>query len=198
MTADYEGVCHNMRLASGVLWPIPITLDVTEEFAKKLTPGTSKVALRDGEGVMLAVLHVEEVWQADRSAEAKAVFNTTSKAHPGANYTMNLSNPWYVGGRVEGQQGPSHYDFRTLRLTQQMPRRGCRPHGLAARRSVPDPQSYAPGARGTNVPRRRNKSKPTCSSTPAWAQRPEARRRGLFHPRPLLPVVVRRNSHKEP
>jgi sulfate adenylyltransferase len=115
--ADYEGVCHNMRLASGVLWPIPITLDVTEEFAKKLTPGGSKVALRDAEGVMLAVLHVEDVWQPDRAAEAKAVFNTTSKAHPGANYAMNLSNPWYVGGRVEGLQGPSHYDFRTLRAT---------------------------------------------------------------------------------
>ena len=102
--ADYEGVCHNMRLASGVLWPMPITLDVTEEFAKKLTPGSSKVALRDAEGVMLAVLHVEEVWQPDRAAEAKAVFNSTSKAHPGADYTMNKSNPWYVGGRVEGLQ----------------------------------------------------------------------------------------------
>ena len=115
--ADYEGVCHNMRLASGILWPMPITLDVTEEFAKKLTPGSSKVALRDAEGVMLAVLHVEEVWQPDRAAEAKAVFNSTSKAHPGADYTMNKSNPWYVGGRVEGLQAPSHYDFRTLRFT---------------------------------------------------------------------------------
>ncbi len=65
-----------MRLANGMLWPMPITLDVTEEFAKKLTPGSSKVALRDAEGVMLAVLHVEEVWQPDRTAEAKAVFNT--------------------------------------------------------------------------------------------------------------------------
>src|SRR6202142_1782531 len=88
--ADYEGVCQNMRLASGVLWPMPITLDVTEEFAKKLTPGSSKIALRDPEGVMLAVLNGEEVWQADRAAEAKAVFGTTSKAHPGANYAMNI------------------------------------------------------------------------------------------------------------
>ena len=40
---------------------MPITLDVSEEFARKLTPGSSKVALRDAEGVMLAVLHVEEV-----------------------------------------------------------------------------------------------------------------------------------------
>jgi len=115
--ADYEGVCHNMRLTSGVLWPMPITLDVKEEFAKSLTPGSSKIALRDPEGVMLAVLHVEEVWQPDHKAEADAVFKTTSKLHPGADYVLNKSNPWYVGGRLEGLQMPSHYDFRSLRQT---------------------------------------------------------------------------------
>jgi len=115
--ADYEGVCHKMRLASGVFWPMPITLDVTEEFAKKLQPGSSKVALRDAEGVMLAVLHVEEVWQPDRKAEAKSVFNTTSTVHPGVDYLLNKGNAWYVGGRIEGLQMPSHYDFRGLRMT---------------------------------------------------------------------------------
>ncbi len=115
--ADYEGVCQNMRLASGTLWPMPVTLDVTEEFAKKLTPGTSKIALRDPEGVMLAVLHVEEIWQPDRKAEAEAVFGSTSAAHPGADYAINKSNPWYVGGKIEATQIPSHYDFRNLRLT---------------------------------------------------------------------------------
>jgi len=114
---DYEGVCQKMRLASGALWPVPITLDVTEDFAKSLKPGGSKVALRDPEGVMLAVLHVEEVWQPDRKAEAKSVFNTTSHLHPGADYAINKANPWYVGGRVEGAQAPSHYDFRALRFT---------------------------------------------------------------------------------
>ncbi len=72
--ADYESVCHNMKLASGLIWPMPITLDVTEEFAKKLTAGSSKIALRDPEGVMLAVLHVEDVWQPDRKEEAKVSF----------------------------------------------------------------------------------------------------------------------------
>jgi len=115
--ADYHGVCHNMRLSSGVLWPMPITLDVKEDFAKSLKAGTSKVALRDGEGVMLAVLHVEEIWQPDRKAEAQSVFGTTSAVHPGVDYLLNKGNPWYVGGRVEGLQMPSHYDFRTLRLT---------------------------------------------------------------------------------
>jgi len=115
--ADYESVCHDMKLASGLLWPMPITLDITEEIAKTLKPGSSKVALRDPEGVMLAILHVEDVWQPDRKAEAKAVFNSTSKGHPGADYTINKSNPWYAGGRLQGTQAPSHYDFRSLRLT---------------------------------------------------------------------------------
>jgi sulfate adenylyltransferase len=114
--ADYEGVCHNMRLSSGVLWPMPITLDVKEEFAKSLKPG-SKVALRDAEGVMLAVLNVEEIWQPDRKAEAKSVFGTTSTVHPGVDYLLNKGNSWYIGGSVQGLQMPSHYDFRTLRLT---------------------------------------------------------------------------------
>ncbi len=115
--ADYDGVCKDMRLASGILWPMPITLDVKEEFAKSLKPGSSKIALRDPEGVMLAVLHVEEIWQPDLEAEAKAVFGTASTAHPGVNYLLKISNPWYVGGRIEGLQMPSHYDFRALRLT---------------------------------------------------------------------------------
>jgi sulfate adenylyltransferase len=115
--ADYAGVCDKMRLSSGVLWPVPITLDVKEEFAKSLKPGHSKIALRDPEGVMLAVLQVEEVWQPDREAEAKAVFGTTSAVHPGVDYLLNKGNAWYVGGRIEGLQSPSHYDFKSLRLT---------------------------------------------------------------------------------
>jgi len=115
--ADYDGVCHSMRLTSGVLWPMPITLDVKEEFAKTLTPGSSKIALRDPEGVMLAVLHVEDVWQPDLKVEAQAVFGSTSKLHPGSNYLLSQSHPWYVGGTLEGLQLPSHYDFRSLRLT---------------------------------------------------------------------------------
>ena len=78
--ADYEGVCSNMKLASGLLWPMPITLDVTEDFAKTLKPGSSKIALRDAEGVMLAILHVEDVWQPDRRRKAKP--SSTAPATP--------------------------------------------------------------------------------------------------------------------
>jgi sulfate adenylyltransferase len=114
--ADYESVCSKMRLADGTLWPMPITLDVSKEFADKLKPN-GYVALRDAEGVMLAAVHVEDVWQPDLKAEAKAVFGTNDEKHPAVSYLMNQSKPVYIGGRVECVQLPLHYDYRTLRAT---------------------------------------------------------------------------------
>jgi sulfate adenylyltransferase len=114
--ADYESVCTRLRLANDTLWPIPVTLDVPDELAQSVGPGAS-VALRDPEGVMLAVLHVEEVWQPDRQAEAVAVFGTTNREHPGVSYLLQKAHPQYLGGTLEGLQLPAHYDFRQLRLT---------------------------------------------------------------------------------
>ncbi len=113
---DYESVCWSMRLKNSTLWPIPITLDVTEDFAKKIKTG-STVALRDLEGVMLAALHVEDIWQPDRKAEAEQVFGSAHPEHPGVDALTKRTNPVYVGGRVEGVQMPLHYDYRALRLT---------------------------------------------------------------------------------
>jgi sulfate adenylyltransferase len=113
--ADYDAVCATMRLADGTLWPMPITLDVPEAFAATLTPGAT-IALRDAEGVMLAALHVEDIWTPDRDAEAKAVFGTNDKVHPGV-AALDRANPVYVGGRLEGLQLPMHYDYRSLRRT---------------------------------------------------------------------------------
>ena len=113
---DYEAVCSTMRLANGTLWPMPITLDVPEAIASTLEVG-EMLALRDPEGVMLAAIHVEEVWQPDRTAEAQSVFGTTNTEHPGVAALLDRTNPWYVGGRIEGLQLPVHYDYEPLRLT---------------------------------------------------------------------------------
>ncbi|NIR46583.1 MAG: bifunctional sulfate adenylyltransferase/adenylylsulfate kinase [Gemmatimonadetes bacterium] len=119
---DYESVRDDLRLNTGVLWPIPITLDVPKELAGQLEEG-SMLALRDNEGVMLAALHVEDVWEPDRRAEAKQVFGTTSPEHPGVAY-LESCHPFYVGGRLEGLQPPIHYDFRELRNTPAEVREG--------------------------------------------------------------------------
>ncbi len=113
---DYESVCARMRLADGTLWPMPITLDVSDEFAQSISEG-DQVALRDAEGVMLAVLTVEDKWQPDKMAEAQGVFGTTNTEHPGVDYLMNQAGNTYLGGRIEGLSLPVHYDFKGLRLT---------------------------------------------------------------------------------
>jgi sulfate adenylyltransferase len=114
--ADYDGVVENMRLADGTLWPIPITLDVTEAFAGGLEAG-QRIALRDEEGVLVATLEVADVWTPDKAAEARGVFGSEDTAHPGVNYLMNHANPVYVGGRLRGVEPPMHYDFKHLRDT---------------------------------------------------------------------------------
>jgi sulfate adenylyltransferase len=114
--ADHDAVCQGMRLAGGTLWPIPILLDVPRELADKLAKA-KVLALRDPEGVMLAALHIEEIWDLDRQASAAATFGTTDLKHPGVSYMMQKTHPVALGGRLEGLQLPVHYDFRSLRQT---------------------------------------------------------------------------------
>ncbi len=114
--ADYDGVVKEMRLGDGTLWPMPITLDVSEAFAANLEAG-AHIALRDQEGVLIATMEVGDVWTPDKEAEARGVFGATDQAHPGVHYLMNLAHPVYVGGRLRGVEPPIHYDFRHLRDT---------------------------------------------------------------------------------
>jgi len=114
--ADYESVVEDMELADGTLWPIPVQLDVTDELAKELEPG-GHLALRDAEGVMIGILHIEDVWQPDKKLEAEKVYGTTDLMHKGVAHLLQRSHDWYVGGKVEGFQLPQHYDSRTLRHT---------------------------------------------------------------------------------
>ena len=114
--ADYDGVVNEMRLASGALWPMPITLDVSEKFAEGLPTGTD-IALRDQEGVILAIMSVTDKWVPNKALEAEKVFGADDLAHPAVNYLHNTAGPVYLGGPVKGLQTPTHYDFRARRNT---------------------------------------------------------------------------------
>ena len=114
--ADYDGVVENMRLADGSLWPMPITLDVSQNFADKIEPGQD-IALRDPEGVILAVMNVSDKWTPNKAREAEKVFGADDLAHPAVNYLHNTAGPVYLGGPVTGLQSPVHYDFRARRDT---------------------------------------------------------------------------------
>ena len=111
---DYNSVVNNMRLADGSLWPMPITLDVSQDFADSIEVGQD-IALRDQEGVILAILSIADRWTPDKSLEAEKVFGADDSAHPAVNYLHNTAGPVYLGGAVTGIQQPIHYDFRARR-----------------------------------------------------------------------------------
>jgi len=112
--AEYSSVLKDMRLPNGVLWPMPINLDVSQEFGDSLEAG-EKIALRDAEGVLVAVLEVGDVYAPDKSAEAVAAFGADDLAHPAVHYLHNIAGPLYVGGKLTGVEKPTHYDFKLLR-----------------------------------------------------------------------------------
>jgi len=114
--AEYDGVVKDLHLPNGILWPMPITLDVTEEFAGSLEQGET-IALRDKEGVLVATLEVSDNWTPDKAREAQLVFGTEDAKHPGVNYLMNIAHPVYLGGKLKGVEAPMHYDFKAWRDT---------------------------------------------------------------------------------
>jgi len=113
---DYNGVVDNMRLSDGALWPIPINLDVSEKFAEGVEEGQD-IALRDQEGVILAILSITDKWIPNKAHEAEKVFGADDLAHPAVNYLHNTAGPVYLGGPITGIQQPVHYDFKGRRDT---------------------------------------------------------------------------------
>ncbi|MDA9953953.1 bifunctional sulfate adenylyltransferase/adenylylsulfate kinase [Planktomarina sp.] len=114
--ADYNCVVENMRLVDDALWPIPITLDVSQGFADSVELGQD-IALRDQEGVILATITVTDSWLPNKAREAEMVFGLDDLAHPAVNYLHNQAGAVYLGGPVTGIQQPVHYDFRGRRDT---------------------------------------------------------------------------------
>ena len=114
--SDYASVLDRMRLQDGTLWPLPITLDISETTARSLEPGQS-VTLRDPEGFLLAIMHIEEIWPVDREAEARAIYGTTNTHHPGVDYLFHRCGDYYMGGNLEVLSPPLRFDFRQSRLT---------------------------------------------------------------------------------
>jgi sulfate adenylyltransferase len=114
--ADYESVLDRMRLQNDLLWPIPISLDVSETQVRRLEGGQS-VALRDPEGFLLGVMHIEDIWPVERDKEATRILRSLDPAHPGVRYRTQNGGDYYLGGKLEVLTLPLHSDFKQLRLS---------------------------------------------------------------------------------
>lgn len=111
---DYLSVIHDMRLSNGILWPIPIVLDV--EGVENFSVG-QKVLLCDLSEKPVATLLVESIYKPDRKKEARQVYGTDSMDHFGVKYLFERTNEYYVGGKVEILGTIEHYDYKNLRKT---------------------------------------------------------------------------------
>ncbi|KAK0484780.1 ATP-sulfurylase [Armillaria novae-zelandiae] len=116
---DYKSVVDTLRLADGVLFPIPITLDVSGKEISRLSivPG-SRVTLRDPrDEEALAIITVEDIYKPDRAKEAVQVFGADDPAHPAVSYLRKSVQEFYVGGKIQAIQAPAHFDYVALRFT---------------------------------------------------------------------------------
>lgn len=110
---DHQRVLDEMRLASGHLFPIPITLSVQPGPEIKLD---TDIALRSPKNELLAVMTIEEIYEWDRDEVAAKVFGTQDVRHPMV-AEMSRWGELNISGELKLLQIPAHYDFRELRLT---------------------------------------------------------------------------------
>ena len=80
--ADYLGVVNDMHLSNGLPWSIPITLATTQQQANELHLG-SELALVNEQGILQAIMTLEDKFDYDKQHEARQVYRTEDEAHPG-------------------------------------------------------------------------------------------------------------------
>lgn len=110
---DYERVVAEMRLSGGQLFPIPVTLPVSDEDPIKLD---REVALLDSRNEIVAVMRIEEIYEWDLKRTAHEVFGTNDERHPLV-AEMHRWGKRNVSGELKVLRLPAHFDFRELRLT---------------------------------------------------------------------------------
>jgi len=111
--ADYEGVLHEMKLADGTLFPLPITLTTPKE---ELPSGAEQIVLNDSRNNRIAVMDLEEVFEWDPQVEAQLSLGTTDPRHPLVSEMIRWGD-LCVSGRLRVLDLPPYNDFVDLRRT---------------------------------------------------------------------------------
>ncbi|MBI5208175.1 MAG: sulfate adenylyltransferase [Candidatus Firestonebacteria bacterium] len=117
---DYNGVVDNMRLSSGYVWTIPITLSVDKNKAEKINIG-EKIALTNNEEI-IAVMDIEDKFEFDKDKEAIQIYGTNDIKHPGVAY-LNSMKEILLGGKVSVLHPIKYTDFINYHLTPEETRK---------------------------------------------------------------------------
>ncbi|PWI58145.1 sulfate adenylyltransferase [Sulfoacidibacillus thermotolerans] len=95
---DYRSVVLNMRLANGIIWPLPVTLPISREQAKRIAVGDA-VLLVDRESIPRAWMEVTSIFQTDLQSDVYAIYLTQDTGHPGVRRTFERG-PIFLGGPI--------------------------------------------------------------------------------------------------
>jgi sulfate adenylyltransferase len=125
--ADYQSVLKDMRLESGLVWSLPVTLPVGDDKVRELK-GAEQLALVAADSGPLAILHLEEVYQYDKNDEARHIYRTEDPAHPGVAQLHDQGGS-LLGGRVTVLRLPPGRPFEEYRLTPEEVRLECAHRG---------------------------------------------------------------------
>jgi sulfate adenylyltransferase len=117
---DWRGSCVDMKLTSGVFWPIPITLAVNKDLADSIHAEEEVALVHSENGEILAVMEVREKYSIDKQLEAEHVYRTADPRHPGVAKVLgqgdvNLAGPVFV--LSEGEY-PAKYPDLYIRPAQ--------------------------------------------------------------------------------
>ncbi len=111
--ADYERVLHEMRLANGTFFPIPITLTADP---KELPTVGEELVLRNTSFDVIAVMTLDEVYHWDLETEAALAYGTTDSKHPMVS-EMGRWGKVCISGPMKVVNLPRYFDFVNLRHT---------------------------------------------------------------------------------
>jgi len=111
--ADYERVLHEMRLADGTLFPLPITLTADP---KELPTVGEDIVLRNANNEVMAIMTLEEVYHWDAETEGALAYGSTDPKHPMVS-EMERWNKVCISGPMKVVNLPKYYDFVELRRT---------------------------------------------------------------------------------
>jgi sulfate adenylyltransferase len=118
---DYHTIVKDMRLANGLAWSIPVTLQVPNTEAERY-PLDTEIALVHPNGQWLATMTITSKFQPNQELEAHQVYGTTDEAHPGVQ-SMKAEGAVYLGGPIEIVTPIAHSEFHQFRLTPMETRR---------------------------------------------------------------------------
>ena len=96
--ADWKGVCADMKMTTGVFWPIPITVSAGDEDGIEV--GDKIALICDEFGGLVATMDVKEKYQIDKVFECKNVYGTDDKEHPGVQKVLEQKK-WNLGGPIK-------------------------------------------------------------------------------------------------